>query len=70
MAQSPDFCLNMTDGDATHVPTPTQINNGFGSAVNYGLVRQGLEISARSMIAEKNRLKQPHEAVERVEKGE
>ncbi|CAF9914985.1 hypothetical protein IMSHALPRED_002300 [Imshaugia aleurites] len=32
MAQEPDFCLNLTDGDVTHTPTPAELQKGYTQA--------------------------------------
>ena len=32
MAQEPDFCLNLTDGDFSHTPTPAELRKGYTQA--------------------------------------
>ena len=32
MAQEPDFCLNLTDGDVTHTPTPAELQKEYTQA--------------------------------------
>lgn len=63
MAQSPDFCLYLTDGDAAHMPTTDQTRSDFDNADNYGITEQGLANIDRSMIVEKNHPEQPHKGV-------
>lgn len=49
MAQSPEFSLHMTDGDAAHLPSSEELQKGYAQA-DPAMTQKALESLAKEVV--------------------